>query len=160
MAETIIVSACLLGVKCRFDGESKLDKKIADIAKQYSVISVCPEVLGGLPIPRHPAEISDGDGRDVLEGNSSVVQLKNKRNVTDNYIEGAERVIKAVKSRDIKFAIFKERSPSCGVSNIYRDGELVEGVGVATAALMKENIKVYSEESPEIVNQQEAYDIK
>ncbi|MBD3169926.1 MAG: DUF523 domain-containing protein [candidate division Zixibacteria bacterium] len=158
MAETIIISACLLGVKCRFDGDTMLDKRVANAAKGYSVISVCPEVLGGLNIPRPPAEVSDGDGADVLEGRSRVIQLKDQKDVTANYIEGAEKVMEQIRDKKIKFAIFKERSPSCGVSNIYRDGELVAGVGVTTAALKRENIKVYSEESPEILKLQEKND--
>ncbi|MCX6789777.1 MAG: DUF523 domain-containing protein [Candidatus Gribaldobacteria bacterium] len=143
----ILCSACLLGVKCRYDGQSKPNEKVLALSKKEILIPVCPEQLGGLPIPRVASETT-ASGEVVLAGQGKVV-TKQGDDVTENFIKGAQEVLKLAKTLDIEEAILKQRSPSCGSCQIY-DGSfsktVVKGDGV-TAALLKQNgIKVISEE--------------
>lgn len=143
-----IVSACLLGIKCRYDGESKPDDKVTELAKNETLIPVCPEQLGGLPTPRIPQEIQHGSGEEVLNGK---IKVKNKEgeDVTGQFILGAEETLKIVKLLNIKEAILKARSPSCGYGQTY-DGTftdtLINENGVTAALLKREGIKVVTEE--------------
>ncbi len=133
-----LCSACLLGIKCRYNGQSALNKKVARLLKKEKLLSVCPEVLGGLPIPRDQAEIK----------NNRVITKSNK-DITSYFEKGAREVLKIAKLFDIKEAILKQRSPSCGCGQIYDgtfSGKTIKADGI-TAALLKENgIKVISEE--------------
>jgi len=132
-----LCSACLLGVKCRYDGKSKLNKKIIKLAKEELLIPVCPEQLGGLPTPREPAEQK---GKKVL--------TKSGKNVTLYFTKGAKKVLAITKSLSIKQAILKQKSPSCGCGKIYDgtfSGRLIKGDGVTTALLKENGIKVLSE---------------
>lgn len=144
----ILVSGCLLGIKCRYDGKSKPNKKVIELFKKGRLIPVCPEQLGGQPTPRPLTEISGGDGLDVLLGKAKVIE-KNGKDVTEHFIRGAKKVLRLAKLLDIKEAIFKAKSPSCGCSSIF-DGtfsdKLVEGDGVTTALLKQKGIKVKTEE--------------
>jgi uncharacterized protein YbbK (DUF523 family) len=118
------------------------------LAAQGDVLPVCPEVLGGLPIPRPPAEIQGGDGDDVLEGRVRVVNTEGK-DVTAEFLAGAQKALRVARRWDIKGAILKAQSPSCGVGQIYNgsfSGHLVEGDGVTVALLKREGIIVKSEE--------------
>lgn len=128
--ERILVSACLLGVSCRYDGIGKADKNVLKLMDKYELIPVCPEIMGGLATPRDPAEIIDGR-----------VITKGGRDVTAEYARGAEETLKLAKLYGCKKAILKERSPSCGFAKIY-DGTFshteVEGNGL-TANLLSEN---------------------
>jgi len=143
-----ICSACLLGTNCRYDGAAKPNEKVLAIAKEEMLIPVCPEQLGGQATPRPNAEISGGEGADVLAGRAKVLE-PDGGDVSVNFISGAEEVLKIAKLFDISEAILKHRSPSCGCGQIY-DGSFskktVKGDGV-TAALLKQNgIKIISEE--------------
>jgi uncharacterized protein YbbK (DUF523 family) len=143
-----LCSACLLGVKCRYDGQSKPDERVLALAKTETLIPVCPEQLGGQPTPRPGAEIQGGDGLAVLNGTAKVMEPSGN-DVTANFIAGAEEILKLAKLFNITEAILKQKSPSCGCGRIY-DGTfsktLIEGDGV-TAALLKNNgIKVISED--------------
>ncbi len=130
--ENILISECLLGIKCRMDGQSKPlpDETIAELMEKYYLIPVCPEILGGLPTPRDPSEIRNG----------RVISNAGK-DVTAEFERGAEEVLKLAQLYKVKKAIFKEKSPSCGSGRIY-DGTfqkiIVSGDGV-TAKLLKEN---------------------
>ena len=133
-----LVSACLLGLKTRYDGKIKANDKVLELAKKEVLIPICPEQLGGLSTPR---DASEQLGENVF--------TKSKKDVTDNFKCGAEEVLKLAKLLGIKEAILKQKSPSCGCGKIY-DGtftnRLIEGDGV-TATLLKENgIKVITEE--------------
>ena len=143
-----LCSACLLGVKCRYDGKSKPNEKVLAISKKEALIPVCPEQLGGQPTPRPDAETKGGDGLAVLEGKAEVVE-SNGKDVTLNFIAGAEEVLKIAKLFNVKEAILKQRSPSYGCGQIY-DGtfskKLTKGDGVTTALLKRNGIKVISEE--------------
>ncbi|MFZ5982069.1 MAG: DUF523 domain-containing protein [Patescibacteria group bacterium] len=134
-----LCSACLLGMKCRYDGSDKINDKIVELAKKEKLIPVCPEVLGGLKIPHEPSEIQ-GDGR---------VLSRDGKNVSDNFEKGAEAVLRIAKKKGITEAIFKQKSPSCGCGKIYDgtfSGKIIPGDGITTALLRKNGIQVISEE--------------
>jgi uncharacterized protein YbbK (DUF523 family) len=136
----IIVSACLLGIKCRYDGKSCP----AEGFPREGIVPVCPEQLGGLPTPRRPASLEGGDGDAVLEGKARVRDASGA-DVTENFLKGVEAVLEIVSIVGAERAILKERSPSCGASTTYIDGRLAEGKGVLAAALEKAHVPVVSE---------------
>ncbi|MFA4916474.1 MAG: DUF523 domain-containing protein [Syntrophales bacterium] len=142
----IIVSACLLGIKCRYDGKTSPDKKMLAMAHEGIFIPLCPEQLGGLPTPRPPAQIVGGQGIDVLDERAKVCDANN-REVTHHFLKGAEEVIRIAKLMKVKKAIMKEMSPSCGVCSIYQHDVIVEGMGVTTALLMRTGIHVISSDN-------------
>lgn len=135
----ILVSACLLGIACRYDGQSKEYSQILELLKRddINLIPVCPEQLGGLSTPRHPSEIlGDKLINDIGE------------DVTYEYHRGAQETLKICQLYDCDVAILKEKSPSCGCGLIY-DGtfsrKLVEGNGVTADLLIANGIKVIGE---------------
>lgn len=132
-------SACLLGIKCKDNRKSNSNKKVLELTKKEILIPICPEQLGGLSTPREPAEQK---GKKIF--------TKSGKNVTKNFIRGAEQVLKLVKLFGIKEAILKQRSPSCGCGEIY-DGTftktIIKGDGITTALLKKHKIKVITEEN-------------
>ena len=138
-----IVSACLVGINCRFDGKSKSRGELIEAFKRGELIPLCPEQLGGLPTPRPPSRIVDGNGSDVLDGKTRVINQMSE-DVTENFIRGARRVLKIAKILNIKEAILESKSPSCGCGRIYDEtsGELIEGDGVLTALLKRNGIRV------------------
>ena len=133
----ILVSACLLGVSCRYDGKSKPHTAVLALQEQHQLIPVCGEVFGGLPTPRIPAE-RVGD-RVLTEAG---------RDVTAEYRRGAEEVLALARRLDCKVALLKERSPSCGTGEIY-DGSftrtLTAGDGVTAELLRASGIAVFGE---------------
>lgn len=143
--DATVVSACLMGICCRYDGGHRLDDKVVAISEKEKLIPLCPEQLGGLSIPRHPAEIVGGDGDDVLDGRARVVDEEGK-DITEEFLKGAREFLRITKLAGAEKAIMKEKSPSCGIHKIYRDGILVSGKGVLTALLLREGIKVISNE--------------
>jgi uncharacterized protein YbbK (DUF523 family) len=133
----LLVSACLLGVNCRYDGTGQVMEEIKELMTQYHLIPVCPEIYGGLTTPREPAE-KVGDK----------IQTKTGKDVTKNYQRGANEILKLAKLYDCNYAILKERSPSCGYGKIYDgtfSGKLVEGNGILADMLEKQGIKVFGE---------------
>ncbi|WIW71380.1 DUF523 domain-containing protein [Anaerosinus gibii] len=144
----ILVSACLLGHNTKYNGGSNDHPLLIKYNELGKFVAVCPECLGKLPIPHPPSEIIGGSGKDVWTEKAKVISNQHHV-VTANFIHGAERVLEIAKQYKIKAAILKERSPSCGVHQIY-DGTFsdkrVSGEGVATALLRKNEIAVYSEE--------------
>lgn len=144
----ILISACLLGVNCKYDGKNNLREKLLEHFKGSNIIPVCPEQLGGLTTPRLPAEIVGGDGEDVLAGRAKVIRVDGV-DVTDEFIKGAKETLNILKSLGAEKAILKSRSPSCGLRRIYDgsfSGTLVQGNGVTTALLKQNGIEVYSDE--------------
>lgn len=145
----ILVSSCLAGLKVRYNGSDSLDNRIQKLLLEEKAFTVCPELLGGFSTPREPAEIIGGDGEDVLNGKAIVVE-KSGRNVTDLYVNGAYFTLKKAQELGATAIILKEYSPSCGSSMIY-NGEFKEnkisGVGVTTALLRRNGLKVISEEN-------------
>jgi uncharacterized protein YbbK (DUF523 family) len=144
----ILVSSCLLGLNTRYDGISNDNPLLIRYCRCGKFIPICPEQLGGLPTPRKPAEITGGDGNQVLSGSAKIFSTS-KEDVTLNFIKGSEEVLKILKIIPVTAAILKERSPSCGANYIY-DGSFnsikIKGAGVTAALLKTLNIPVYSEE--------------
>ena len=144
-----LISACLLGIKCAWDGQDiyKSDKAI-ELSNSETLMPVCPEQLGGLKTPRAVQEIQGGSGEDVLDGKCKVLNI-NGEDVTKEFIAGAEETLKIVKLFHIQEFIAKSRSPSCGCGQIY-DGtfsrRLIDGDGVTTALLKRNGIRVITEE--------------
>ncbi len=150
----ILVSACLLGEKVRYHGgHEKLSHPLLDLWQQEGrLVSICPEVAGGFPVPREPSEIlGSGGGAEALNQNAKVIK-KSGEDVTSLFIKGAELALQLAKKHDIQIALLKEDSPSCGSKQIYSgnfDSQKIPGQGV-TAALLKQNdIRVFSEDEIE-----------
>jgi uncharacterized protein YbbK (DUF523 family) len=147
--EKILVSACLVGERVRYNGIVKSFE--SHVIKSWNrrgwVVAICPEVAGGLSVPRLSSEISDGDGSQVLNGHKKVINI-NGQDVTKYFLDGAQKALELAGSLGIRVAILKEESPSCGCGYIYDgsfSGVKKPGKGV-TAALLEENgIRVFSE---------------
>ncbi|WP_459076784.1 2-thiouracil desulfurase family protein [Herbivorax alkaliphila] len=139
-----LVSACLLGVDCKYNGKNNLNDMFVKLINKYEFIPVCPEQLGGLSTPRPRAEIVC---KNSIESTTRVVR-ENGEDVTEHFINGAEQTLKIAKLLKIKKAVLKEKSPSCGVHKIYDgsfSGKLLNGSGVTTKFLKKNGISVFSE---------------
>jgi len=137
MREKILVSACLLGLSCRYDGKEKPDERVIALKEKYELVPFCPEIYGGLETPRTPSERVDDK-----------VIMKNGRDVTENYKRGARGALYLCKTMGIKKAVLKERSPSCGNGKIYDgsfSGTLKDGDGVTAELLKKNGIEVFGE---------------
>jgi len=151
--QKILVSACLLGEKVRYDGlVIPVEKALTDAFEQIAdMIPFCPEASGGLPVPRNPAEIIGKDGFDVLDGKATVQNLSGN-DVTPFYLNGAAKALETALKNNIKVAIMKEKSPSCGKLLIY-DGSFAEilkqGKGVTAALFERNGINVFSEKEIE-----------
>lgn len=146
--DKIITSSCLLGECTKYNGGHSKNSNVLEFLNEKEVISVCPEKLGGLPIPRPPAEIIGGDGFAVLEGKGKVINNKGI-DVTEEFLLGANRTLEYCVENGCKLAILKANSPSCGNKKIYDgtfSGKKIDGVGVTSALLLKNNIELYSEE--------------
>lgn len=137
----VIVSACLLGLRTRYDGKDAMNEEVLSRLKGRPVVPVCPEQLGGLPTPRPKAAITYGDGMDVISGLSRVMDEKGI-DVTTKFIKGAEETLRIALLTGAKEAYLKEKSPSCASSLICRDNECVKGMGVSAALLVKEGLSV------------------
>lgn len=131
-AEQCLVSCCLTGLCTRYDGRSKPDSRCLEMLQNFHYLPVCPEQLGGLPTPRVPADLTGGDGRAVLSGRSAVV-TKDGTDVTKQFAAGAEAVLNIAKAQNIRLALLKAGSPSCG---------LTPKLGVTAALLIKHGIRV------------------
>lgn len=133
----ILVSACLLGVPCRYDGKSILNNDVLELAKSYRLIPVCPEVMGGLPVPREPMEIQDGR-----------VMSRDGSDKTAAYRKGAYDALKIARQYGCRAALLKERSPSCGRGEIHNgkfDGGMIPGDGITAALLLQNGVTVFGE---------------
>lgn len=137
---TVLVSACLLGIPCRYDGESKPNSTVLARNNDFSYIPFCPECYGGLATPRPPAEIQPDGSVKTVEG----------VDVTEAYARGAERAVALCRDFHIDYAILKSKSPACGVASSY-DGTftrtLIPRPGVAARALLDAGVTVFSEEN-------------
>ncbi|MYA69560.1 DUF523 domain-containing protein [Candidatus Poribacteria bacterium] len=142
----VVVSACLLGVRCRYDGGDSRNESAIKQKETDDLIPVCPEEAGGLPTLRPPAEIVGGDGDDVLNGKAKVMTADGT-DVTAAYLKGAHHALQVAQSHGATQVILKARSPSCGCGAIYDgsfSGTLTTGDGVTTALLKRHGIAVTS----------------
>ncbi|MEF9991196.1 MAG: DUF523 domain-containing protein [Romboutsia sp.] len=143
----IAVSACLLGINCKYNGDNNKNQEVINYLIDKNFILICPEQLGGLSTPRDSSEIIDLGGQAVLYGESDILSNKNKI-VTENFIRGAKESLKIAQMYNCKEAILKEGSPSCGSSVIYDGtfrGKKISGEGVTTSLFRMSGIKVISE---------------
>ena len=139
--ENLLISSCLLGNNVKYNGKNNYIKEVELLKNKYNLIVVCPEVMGGLPIPRIPSEIL----------NDKVIN-KEGIDVTSNFIKGKDEAIKLVKKYNIKKALLKEGSPSCGSKYIYDgtfSGNKIEGLGITTKALKELGLDIYNEKEIE-----------
>ena len=144
----VIVSACLLGLTTTYAGGSHPLPELLELAAAGRVVPFCPEVAGGLPVPRPPAEIAGGSGEDVLEGRAQVITIEGV-DVTRQYLRGAELALETANRCGARVALLKARSPSCGSSQVYdgsHSGRLIPGQGVTSALLRRAGLTVLSEE--------------
>ncbi|WP_446897574.1 DUF523 domain-containing protein [Clostridium sp. LBM24168] len=143
----IAVSACLCGINTRYNGSNSLNSRILKLMESGKIIPFCPEQLGGLSTPRLPCEISGGCGSDVIEGNAIIIDSKG-RNLTDKFLRGAYESIKICRKCNIKTAILKSKSPSCGYGEIYDGsftGNRIIGNGVTAEIFIRNGIKILKE---------------
>jgi uncharacterized protein YbbK (DUF523 family) len=138
--EKVLVSQCLLGELCRWDGKLITDKALRRQIND-EIWPICPEMASGLPCPRPKAEIINGNGFDVLDGKARVLN-SDGADVTDSFLRGAQAALKKAVKNGITKAILKDKSPSCGVEFIYIDGKLISGCGVTTALLIRHGMEV------------------
>ncbi len=146
VSEIILVSACLAGLRTRFDATATPHERVIELLRKGMAVPLCPEQLGGLPTPRQKAEIVSGSGEGVLSGRCRVITVEGE-DVTDSFLRGAEEVLRIVEVMGIRRAIMKERSPSCGVNILKRDGRDVPGMGVTSALLKSRGIEVISSDT-------------
>jgi len=150
--QKILVSACLLGEKVRYDGGDCLAHGRLDAwGKQGRIVPLCPEMAGGLSVPRDPAEIARGDADGVLRGKGRVLK-QDGNDVTDAFMDGAERALAQCWEHNIKMAILKDGSPSCASRQVHDghfSGNKVSGLGVTAALLTGHGISVFSEQEME-----------
>ena len=126
----IMISACLTGVNCKYNGGNNLDETLMRLLEGHELIPVCPEIMGGLPVPRTPSEVCGG-----------IVMTKNGQNVDREFREGARKCLETALKEKPDLVIFQSRSPSCGAKQRYDgsfSGQLIEKPGI-TAALLTEN---------------------
>lgn len=143
----ILVSACLLGHKVKFNGEANMNELLLKYNERGRFIAVCPECFAMLPVPRPPMEIQGGTGKKVLAGKARIMD-ETGMDTTNYLLTGADKVLKIAEAYHAHTAILKEGSPSCGVKKIHSglfDGRKIKGQGVTTALLEKHGLTVYSE---------------
>jgi uncharacterized protein YbbK (DUF523 family) len=145
MAKRIIISACLAGVCSRYDGRSCPHPSLEAIVRLGVAIPVCPEILGGMGIPRPPCRFSGGDGEGVLAGEARVID-KHGTDRTTLFLRGARETVRIVETVSPDLILLKEGSPSCGVRRVDVEGREAAGRGVTTAMLLKIGIPIISED--------------
>lgn len=145
--ETILVSACLLGLPTRYDGKAKRSQDVLDYLQREKLtpIPVCPEQLAGMTTPRDKTFFQSGDGRAVLAGNGEAVS-ENGRSMNDIFCRGAKMTLEIARLSGCRRALLKEGSPSCGVHRVYLGEDKVAGMGVTSALLISSDLDVISEE--------------
>lgn len=145
--QPILVSACLLGLPTRYDGASKRNERVLRLIREKGLIPipVCPEQLAGLPTPRPATCFCRGDGAAVLDGTGTVMNGEGSI-VNETFLRGAVETLKIAQLAGCTQALLKERSPSCGVHQVYLADQPVAGQGVTAALLGRNGLKVFSEE--------------
>ncbi len=136
----ILVSACLVGLNCKYNGKNNYNEKIFELVKEGKAIPICPEQLGGLTTPRKPSEIK------YINGERRVINIDGV-DVTEEYEKGAKEVLELAKKLNVTKVILKDRSPACGKGKIYDGtftGNLKDDNGILADLLIKNNIEVIS----------------
>ncbi len=147
MRPRILVSACLAGECVRYDGGAKPHPRVLAWVRAGKAIPLCPEVAGGLAVPRPRAEIQGGDGKDVLKGRARVIDGRGQ-DQTQAFLTGAHAALRLCREKRIRLAVLKDKSPSCGVHCIAQgrfDGSLRAGMGVTAALLARAGVHVLAE---------------
>ncbi len=137
----ILISRCLIGAPCRYDGKRIIHTELLSLLEGHKLYFVCPEVEGGLPVPRSPAEI---------QGEHVITKFGN--DVTQIYELGSDIALERARFKQVDIVIMKERSPSCGVHQIYDGtftGTIKEGQGITTKKLRNDGFQVFSDEDLE-----------
>lgn len=145
MRENILVSACLLGEAVRYDGQSQPCEAVKALADRYQLVPVCPECLGGLPVPRTPCEI-------VPAHPEPRVMSADGEDRTEAFLKGAQRCLSIAREHGCTLAVLKSRSPSCGSGAVYDgtfSGTIVPGDGMTTRLLTSAGVRVISENDVE-----------
>ena len=137
-----MISACLIGVNCRYDGGHSTCSDLLDFVANISFIPFCPEQLGGLPTPRFPTTIKGGDGRKVLDGKARLINSVGE-DVTDAFIRGAREAYLLARLSGSRLAIMKDRSPSCGLVTPYAETPMGYGIGVTAALFISRSIRIF-----------------
>ena len=137
----ILISSCLLGIECRYDGGHSRAEEIIQKAQEIQFIPICPEQLGGLSTPRAPSYIVKGDGKGVLSGHARVINSLGK-DVTEAFMKGAQESLKLAQLTGATKAIVKDKSPSCGLNTPYCDTDTGYGLGVTAALLLNAGITI------------------
>lgn len=140
---SIVNSACLLGINCRYDGGNCLTKQARELVGCEEVVPVCPEQLGGLSTPRSCADITIGSGQDVLAGRSTVL-TRDGADVTQEFIKRAQEAVQIARLFGVRKGVLKQRSPSCGCGQICPGDRVVAGDGVTADFLKREGIPLLS----------------
>jgi uncharacterized protein YbbK (DUF523 family) len=142
----IIVSACLAGFNTRYDGTNCGHPEIIRLVAEGRALPLCPEELGGLPIPRPPIRFYGGDGRELLNGRAKAIGADGT-DYSYNLIKGANEILRIAKLYNASKAMLKEGSPSCGVFKVWVNNKKTEGCGVTASVLKENNIEVISIDS-------------
>ena len=141
--EKLLISACILGINCKYNGKNNYNPLVEKLKEKYILIPICPEEMGGLSTPRNPSEIL----------NDKVISSAGD-DVTNNFFDGANKALDIVKKENISKALLKEGSPSCGSNYIY-DGTFtktkINGMGITARLLKNNNIKIYTEDEIELL---------
>ena len=141
-SDPVMISACLLGVPCRYDGRHSSCPHLMDFLGSIRFIPFCPEQMGGLPTPRSPADIKGGDGHDVLSGNARIINTDGK-DVTKAFINGAQAALRLAGLAGSSIALMKDKSPSCGFRTPYCEKPSGLGIGVAAALFESSGMKIF-----------------
>ena len=146
----ILISPCLIGIRTRWDESCDEIEELINLVKSGQAVFMCPEQIGGLPTPREPAEIESGyTAKDVLQGDAKVLSITGK-DFTEQFVTGAQRILKFCQEMGIEIAILKADSPSCGSKRTY-DGSFTDikipGKGITAELLAQNGIKVYNEKN-------------
>jgi len=143
----LLVSACLLGLNTRYDGRSKENSQVTNWLRQGKVIPVpvCPEQLAGLPTPRPACSYSHGDGTAVLDGQGTLIEETSGQAKGEVFLQGAVTTLRIARLSHCPAALLKERSPSCGTTAIYCNGQLCPGMGITSALLARNGLKLFNE---------------
>ena len=138
----VMISACLLGIPCRYDGQHSSCSDLINFLGSINFIPFCPEQMGGLPTPRSPADIKGGDGRDILSGIATLINADGK-DVTEAFINGAHAALDLARLAGSFIAVMKDKSPSCGLQTPYCEKPSGLGIGVAAALFESSGIRIF-----------------